>query len=170
MRKIIVIFATVLCVFLTLPACAGADTGSSAAAEGKCGDDLSFSYDKKTKTLMISGTGDMYETGHLFRDYEIKTLILEEGMTSIGRSAFYGHHELEGELTLPESLKKISEFAFYGCSGLTGDLVLPDGLESVENYTFRQCTGFDGALVIPDSVRSIGDEAFSECSGLTGSS
>lgn len=125
------------------------------------GDDLTWTYNKSNKTLTISGQGEMPDnTWEEFKELSIKNLVIEEGVTSIAKSAFYCHSEITGKLVIPSSVQSIGEFAFYGCSGLTGDLIIPEGVTTISDYTFRCCEGFDGKLVIPSTVTSIGDEAF----------
>lgn len=125
------------------------------------GDNLTWTYSKAKKTLTISGHGDMPDnTWEEFRDLSIKTLVLEEGVTSIAKSAFYNHSEMTGKLTLPKTVNKIEDFAFYGCSGLTGDLVIPEGVTKISDYAFRGCESLNGELVLPGTVTSIGEEAF----------
>lgn len=132
------------------------------------GDNLTYSYNKHSKTLTISGQGDMPDnTWEEFKDLSIKKLVIEEGVTSIAKSAFYWHTEITGQLILPKSINKIEEFAFYGCEGLSGDLVIPEGVTKISDYAFRGCEGLNGKLVLPSTVTSIGEEAFYK-TGFTG--
>lgn len=130
---------------------------------GRCGENLSWNYDRRGKTLTIKGKGAMDVPHHYWRDHEINKLILEEGLTSISAAAFYGHPELQGELKLPATLEEIGEFAFYGCSGLKGDLIIPDKVKRIEDSTFCNCEGFDGSLRLPDNLQYIGEHAFQHC-------
>ena len=142
-------------------------SGTTLAKQGTCGENLVWKYNSWTRTLTISGTGDMDAVKYRWKDYNIKTLVLKEGITSICDSAFAWQEKLTGELVLPSTLKSIGSFAFYGC-GFTGDLIIPDGVERIEDYTFCNCAGFDGVLHLPENCTYIGIEAFNGCSGLTG--
>lgn len=135
---------------------------------GTCGENLTWTYDARRQTLTISGTGDMV-TAEKFQwsDFPIRSLVIEEGVTSVARSAFYSNHKLKGELKLPSTLREIGDFAFYGCEKLTGTLVLPDSVGTVGNYAFVRCEGLTG-LVLSKNLKTIGDEAFHECTGLKG--
>lgn len=125
------------------------------------GDNLEYSYNKRNKTLTISGQGEMPDDSYdVFKELSIKKLVIEEGVTSIAKSAFYWHQEITGQLVLPKSINKIEEFAFYGCEGLTGDLVIPEGVTKISDYSFRGCEGLDGELVLPSTLTSIGEESF----------
>ena len=127
-------------------------------------------------TLTISGTGNMQNYASSsdvpWLEWSIrsnlKTLVIEDGVTSIGNEAFYFCTYLTGTLTIPNSVTYIGNSAFGYCSGLTGTLNIPDGVASIGYATFAGCSGLTGALIIPNSVTSIGSFAFYECSGFTG--
>ena len=127
---------------------------------GTCGENLTWTYDARRQSLTISGTGDMV-TAEKFQwsDFPIRSLVIEEGVTSVAGSAFYSNHKLKGELKLPSTLREIGDFAFYGCEKLTGTLVLPDSVETVGNYAFVRCEGLTG-LVLSKNLKTVGDEAF----------
>ena len=178
------------------------ETSSGVVETGKCGDNLTYTLtgdDINGYTLTISGTGKMnnykINLGKLYAApwyyKKINRVIIEEGVTSIGKYAFYfgeitgnlvlpnsietieeyafyGCDKLSGELVLPNNLNTIGEYAFSGCSGLTGDLVLPAGLEKIDENAFRECNGFKGKLILPDSLKYIGFTAFEDCSGFSG--
>ena len=63
---------------------------SWAQNNGKCGDNLTWRYDKTTQTLTISGTGEMYNYNKTPWDYEYSSsiikVVIEFGVTSIGIS------------------------------------------------------------------------------------
>ncbi len=83
--------------------------------------------------LVVPGTlEDWGDCG--FAGNKTSTVIVEEGVTEIGKYGLYGMSNLTS-VTLPSTLEKISDFAFQGCSSLT-------------------------SIDIPDSVTYIGDKAF----------
>ena len=91
---------------------------SAETASGKCGENVVWSLDRSTGIFTISGTGDMYSYNraeswgyHHYRD-DIKEVIIEEGITSIGNEAFR-KTPLSGDLVLPKSLKYIGADAFF---------------------------------------------------------
>lgn len=124
--------------------------------------------------LTIVGSGAMAdyieESWAPWAEYSdsVHTLVLSEGITSIGVDAFYGMTSVIGELVLPESLIEIGQGAFYECSGLSGDLVIPDGVTEIRDYTFYGCAGLDGNLILGKNTESIGVSAFCNCASLTG--
>ncbi|MDO4787776.1 MAG: hypothetical protein Q4A19_01285 [Johnsonella sp.] len=84
----------------------GRQEKTALSKNGSCGENLSFEYNALSKTLTISGSGDMETPKFFFSDYSINKLIIEEGVTSISPNAFYSNRRLEGELKLPSTLKK----------------------------------------------------------------
>lgn len=91
------------------------------------------------------------------------SVILPEGLTSIGDGAFYNCYGLK-EIVIPENVTSIGEAAFFGCLGLT-EISLPRGLTSIEGGTFQSCTGLT-EMTIPERVTNIGYGAFQDCCGL----
>ena len=101
-------------------------------------------------TTPFSGCADLTVT--IFTDY-IKTwapvftntaglsVIFENGVTSIGNSAF------------------------SGCTQLLG-VTIPVGVTSIGNAAFSGCIGLD-SVSIPATVASIGDDAFGSCANLS---
>ena len=113
---------------------------------GSCGENVSWYFDEATQTLTISGTGEMKNyaaTGTPWYGHRsvINTVVIEEGVTTIGNSAF------------------------LGCGSLTS-VTIPNGVTSIGNYAFRECTQLP-SVTIPASVTSIGSSAFWVCSSLT---
>ena len=137
-----------------------------AAATGRCGDSITWTLDD-SGNLTLSGSGEMWNYGYVtspFKDYGIKTVTIEYGITSIGDYVFRGCCGMT-ELTLPNSVTSIGGNAFEGCSGLT-ELILPNSVTSIGNAAFFGCSGLT-ELILPNNVTSIGDSAFSGCSGMT---
>ena len=91
-------------------------------------------------------------------------MIIEEGVTSIGPSAFFDCEGLTS-VTIPNSVTSIGDWAFYACKGLTS-VTIPNSVTSIGESAFLGCTGLT-SVTIPNSVTSIGDYAFHSCTGLT---
>lgn len=144
-------------------------------ASGQCGDNLTWSVDAEG-TLTISGTGAMWDYAYIadsnwnwhttapWDGYSPVKLVLNEGISHIGDSAFEGYSSLTGSLTLPESLTSIGHDAFSG-SGFTGDLTLPKGLTSIGSSAFGGWSNLT-SVTIPQSVTSIGCNVFGGCVNL----
>ena len=69
-----------------------------------------------------------------------------------------------GDVIIPEGVTSIGESAFSGCSGLTG-VTIPNSVTSIGNDAFHECSGLT-SVTIPNSVTNIGRFAFWDCSGL----
>ena len=92
------------------------------------------------------------------------SVFIKEGVTSIGKGAFYGCTELNS-VTFPEGLTDIGMWAFQYCTGLTS-VTFPEGLTSIGYRAFEDCTGLT-SVTFPEGLTSIGGSAFNKCSGLT---
>ncbi len=66
------------------------------------------------------------------------------------------------ELIIPEGVTNIGNSAFKGCSSLTS-VTIPNSVTSIGNDAFRNCSGLT-SVTIGNSVTSIGDYAFNGCS------
>ena len=67
---------------------------------------------------------------------EITTVIVAEGIRSIGKCSFYECTNLTS-ITLPSTLRTINAYAFYGCSGLT-EITIPASTTTIRQYAFTQ--------------------------------
>ena len=110
-------------------------------ASGSCGESLTWSLNS-AGDLTISGTGDMASfiaTGAPWAEYrnQVKLVILGQGVTSIGSSAFQDCENLE-TVRLPNTLTALGEAAFLRCGELT-NITLPASLKSVGEDCFTGC-------------------------------
>ena len=122
-------------------------------------------------TLNISGTGAMKDYSHsesnqspVFDNDIIKSVVIEDGVTSIGNSAFWSCGGLIS-VTIPDSVTSIGNFAFSGCVGLT-NITIPNSVTCIGMKGFGGCSGLT-SITIPNSVTSIDEGAFEFCSSLT---
>ena len=121
-------------------------------------------------TLTISGTGAMKNYNAIdnlspvHENSNVKKVVIEDGVTSIGKSAFHNCNSLT-DITIPDSVTSIGTSAFSSCISLTS-ITIPDRVTSIESSVFEGCTGLT-SITIPGGVTSIGYAAFSGCSSLT---
>ena len=183
----------------------GAVTAFAEDPEWSCGANASnivtAHFNSASGTLTFSGEGAMenYQTMHFVAPWkeisnQIKKIVIENGvtsigsnafyqcsdmqatldlsnakaLTSIGNNAFYGCKKLTGLLEIPDSVTKIGAEAFLDCNNLSGNFKLPRGLQSVGNDAFYNCYNLTGGLKLPDTVTSIGTGAFYNCAKLDG--
>ena len=127
----------------------------------KCGDNAYWSFDETTGTLTIRGSGDMYDYGDWAYDGQsppwcatksyasnIKSVIIEEGITEIGDMCFYG--SAVSVVKLPESLTKIGMMAFHNCINLK-EIIIPQNRISIGDRAFGTY-GNSGDGVITDFI------------------
>ena len=142
------------------------------ATSGKCGDWLEWSYENGT--LSISGRGDMYNyqselDGAPWENYknEITSLVLNQGVTSIGSSAFSYCDKLTN-VDIPFGMERIGSYAFYGCTAIesvTFPYAMTATLKEIGICTFYGLSNLS-EFKFPSSVESIGYAAFSGCTSL----
>ncbi len=172
----------------------------AATHSGNCGDNLTWSLTTENGVLTISGTGDM-DCGIIWRGKApwtsyyptIRSVVIEEGVTSIEAQAFKGCNNIEN-VTLPESLTSIGMQAFYNCN--LKQITIPanvttigqnafyncDNLKtagpigggydyefgwttSIPNHAFHGCYGLQ-EITLPSTLKSIGNLAFQDCQAL----
>ena len=120
-------------------------------------------------TLTISGTGAMKDynaadnLSPAYMNSNVKKVVIEDGVTSIGELAFYKCISLTN-ITIPDSVTCIEYAAFHGCSSLSS-ITIPNSVTSIGIYAFVVCSSLT-SITIPDGVTSIGYGAFSDCSSL----
>lgn len=107
--------------------------------EGVLGDRLTWKLENGIFT--VSGTGKMptlnsYEIPWLEFIDKIKAVVIEEGVTNVGRTSFNGAINLT-TVTLPSTLKSIDNYAFFGCSALQ-EITVPAGVTKIGTYAFRK--------------------------------
>ena len=145
---------------------------------GICGENVYYTLDSDG-TLTIYGTGEMadYDVDDEdddcpFGGKEIKKVIIQEGVTTIGDYAFsscfdYVDGAIEGTIesvTIADSVTSIGNWAFANCSGIAS-IVFPKNISSIGDGAFRNCTELK-QITIPEGLISIGDETFMWCSNL----
>ncbi|MDR2497699.1 MAG: leucine-rich repeat protein [Tannerellaceae bacterium] len=112
-------------------------------------------------TLTITGTGAMQNwtdqaPWHSVKD-NITSVIINEGITTIGNSAFYFCGNLNS-VSLPNSLITIGEYAFSDCLNLTS-ITIPSNVTSIANYAF-QITALREIRIESQNPPSVGHACF----------
>jgi uncharacterized repeat protein (TIGR02543 family) len=89
--------------------------------------------------------------------HSFTSIILPEGITSIGSVAFWFCDGLTS-ITIPEGVTSIKEGAFHYCIGLRS-ITLPAGLTSIESLAFSSCLLNSVTILNPVPI-IIGDDVF----------
>ena len=97
-------------------------------------------------------------------NYNLVSIIIPEGINSIGEHAFTRCNELTS-VSIPNSVTSIGDDAFNDCTGLTS-ITIPNSVTSIGDWAFQNCIGLT-SMTIHNSVSSIGYGVFSSCRGLT---
>ena len=127
-----------------------AEDAGEVVASGTCGENTTWTLDG-TGLLRISGTGDMvfdpvvpwYNVYH----ESIYTVIIEDGVTSIGGGAFSECSNLQS-VSIPDSIKKIGDAAFT-YTHLTS-VTIPASVTEIGLEVFRNC-GYLTAITVSDA-------------------
>ena len=137
----------------------------SAYAErsGTCGDNLQWKLTDEG-VLTITGIGEMKDWGRNARPWspysDVKQVIIGDGVTTIGSSAFSGCSSLTS-VTIGNSVTTIGSGAFFSCSSLTS-VTIGNSVTEIGYYAFSGCSSLT-SLTIPNSVTTIGYYAFGLC-------
>ena len=166
-----------------------ASTNLLLAESGTCGENLT--WDLTDSVLTINGTGAMTdyssapEVPWYLQRSSINSVIVSQGVTSIGNCAFLGCSSLKS-IIIPNSVTSIKAWAFYHCIDLTS-VIIPSSITSIGYEAFSGCCNLpvednlryaDTYLVevvdktlttshIKQGTRWIGNYAFRECTELT---
>lgn len=89
------------------------------------------------------------------------TYSIPEGVTSIGKQAFYRCYQL-ADITIPNSVASIDYGAFEDCNFTS--ITIPDSVTYIGSYAFED-TGLT-SIRIPENVVSVGQGAFNRCTSL----
>ncbi|MDE6505496.1 MAG: leucine-rich repeat domain-containing protein [Clostridia bacterium] len=118
--------------------------------------------------IVIPDTCDGYKVvgikqSAFYYNNDIKSVVIPESVTQIGKSAFASCRSLE-RVELPSGLDKIEEYVFENCSKLS-EINLPENTEAIGKYAFAGCNSLEN-IVFPEKLKSIDAYAFQSCSNL----
>jgi hypothetical protein len=124
-------------------------------------------------TLTISGNGDMPDVYMAFTGpwcidngssiyCPFRTVIIEDGVTSIGKSAFVVSGII-ASISIPNSLTKIGEGAFAG--SLLYSIVIPSSVTKIGGGVFYDCIELT-TVTLPNRAIDFGGYVFGRCTKL----
>lgn len=157
-------------------------------AAGNCGENAGWVL-YSDGLLEINGTGKMddypsFDSVWFHYRYEIQSVKIAEGITSIGDFAFAACDVLE-KIDIPDSVTRVGQSAFNNCRNLE-ELVLSDNVTDIGEYAFCRAgiknfvfpknissipegvfieSGLEHVTIYQD-IEEIGERAFDSCSGL----
>ncbi len=132
---------------------------------GNIGENLKYTLNVDKKTVTISGGGALnYNPENMpYNEENIENIIIENGVTSINHSAFYGHKTLKS-IVISDSVKYIGAQSFVKCKSLE-NVTISNSVATIENYMFAGCTSLK-SIVIPDRVTTLSHYIFNGCTAL----
>lgn len=160
----------VACLLAVIMASCFLPMASFAAADqnGTCGRTANWNYASATKTLTISGRGEMvdYMTPSMVPWSSIAGEIENvkvTGVTDIGDYSFYGCTALKN-VEISNSVTDLGDMAFALCTSLTS-INIPVSVDEIETYAFAGCTSLN-SIALPARLEEIGIGAFKGCISL----
>ena len=126
------------------------------------------------KRLVISGAGEMedyvqYQNGSTNAPWQelawdVTSIVVDEGVTSIGNNAFLCASYSVCSVSLPDSLQSIGAYAFSSSLKYVKTLELPQSISIIGDYAFAS-TGLKH-ISLPSQTTSLPTGTFSGCSSL----
>ena len=157
--------------------------------DGVTGGILPYKYIKipsEINGIKVTKISDKMFGGYDWGFKNVETIIIPEGVTSIGEDAFTYCEGLKNieipegvtiigdyafsycrsllEVTIPPSVEEIGDGVFASCKSLK-NIEISEGVSLIGERVFSNCTSLS-ELIIPFSVTSIGKESFRNCTGL----
>lgn len=143
-------------------------------ATGSLGKDIYYVL-YSNGNLLIRGSGEMYNydidgnQSPFLGNGDIKTVVVSEGVTSIGENVFENCQNME-KISLPTTLTSIGHAAFMQGDGYVNtvygltEITIPSSVTSIGGSAFWGSA--ISSLVIPESVTEIGKYACRDCAAL----
>lgn len=137
----------------------GVVTGHAQDMSGDLSETIHWELDENG-VLTVSGYGSSSEYGSFANRDDIKEVVLEEGIVSLGANVFENCSNLV-KVHLPRTMTVIDRYMFWNCSSLS-EVNIEDTVEEIGDGAFANCSSYLGDLILPDSIIKIGDAAFSK--------
>lgn len=143
---------------------------------GTCGENAKWEFNTNTKTLTISGTGEMEDYSDPdveeredipkwpgWDGMKVEKVIIGDGITKIGEYTFSYIDEIK-EVECGNTLKKIGAGAFYRCGALE-KITSEADVEEIGYDAFGDCSSLKEAS-LGNNINTIGRYAFYGCGAL----
>ena len=116
-----------------------------------------YTYMDQIESVVI-GDGITSIGDYAFYGFGITSIQIPESVTTIGSFAFKNAAQLDN-VVLPSGLTKLGESAFYACTSLSS-IEIPAALWTIQPYTFKNCTGLTELILNEGNLQKIADGAF----------
>ena len=146
---------------------------------GTCGTSVEWKLDTTSGVLTITGEGDMDSySASPWKSYasQVKSLVIEEGITGIGANAFASLTSL-ASASITDNIERIGYRAFYNCSALSTVNIPKSWNECPSNsssgtlnttycgHVFEGCRALT-MITVPEGVATLPAFAFNKCNYL----
>ena len=157
-RRILASLLSLVMMLSLLPTALAAEengTDPAPVASGKVCPGITWDYDTDSKTLTVSGDGDItlsdpYSGGNnppwnAFKR-EIEHLVISEGITGTASIKVFADMSALQTVQFPDSLTKLATGTFATDTALSS-VVLPKTIESIGSVVFSMCTGLTSLTI-----------------------
>lgn len=155
LKKLLSFILALAIIFTTMPAIS-LPADAATTASGTTGD---CTWSLRGTELTISGNGKIgdYTSNYMPWGTSITSLIIENGVTYIGKYSFYNCSNLVN-ISISDTVQEIGYSAFSNCSSLK-KVNLPDSVTSINDYAFYNCANMTD-LIIGDGITYFGRHVF----------
>lgn len=143
----------------------GADEDDDLNLYQACGNNVGYYQSSGKLIFKGKGTMDDYRinTHGPWCDYDIDTVIVEDGVENIGEYAFYDCTKKAFESVKLLGVKRVGWHSFYNCYRLAS-IEMPK-VETISGYAFYKCYNRLKKIETPQ-LKVLGESAFGACSSL----
>ena len=144
---------------------------NAAETSGECGaigDKVTWTLDSEG-LLIISGEGKMADysttTGgyspFFNKRFDIKNVVIDNGVTEIGSYAFMGCELIES-VTIPDSVTRIGGSSFMNCDSLQS-ITFPQSINTIDSLAFETCRNLKSITFPNKDFITIHNDSFFGC-------
>ena len=157
-RRLLASLLTLVMMLSLLPTALAAEengTDPAPVTSGEVCPGITWAYDKASKTLTVSGTGDITLSGpysggnnppwNAFKS-EIEHLVISKGITGTASIKVFADMSALQTVQFPDSLTKLATGTFATDTALSS-VVLPKTIESIGSVVFSMCTGLTSLTI-----------------------
>lgn len=169
MKKTLSLFLSLI---MMISIFAGFETTAYAATRSYTTGNLKATLDTSSGLMTISGTGKSADYSlatsvpWVINRSSIKNVVVEEGVTGLGKNLFSGCTKLETVVFNGNTVTSIGESTFEGCTNSTYWLDIPSSVTSIGNKAFNK-TNFNYVKIFSPNI-SIAESAFRDKNGNGG--
>ena len=125
---------------------------------------FNYTLDDTNLTAEVQQGPGHVTTGHVIIPPTITYNSVTYDVTSIKWGGFIGNEDIKS-IIIPNSITVIGRYAFEGCHNLTS-VTLSNSISTIDTQMFNECYKLN-TIIIPSSVTTIRSGAFAKCTGLT---